>query len=261
MSRDEQGAAATRVFIYGSCVSRDSFEHVARDRYVLTRYVARQSLISAYAGPAALDGTDVLTSAFQRRMVEGDAAGDLPRLLAQDAAATDLLLWDLTDERLGVLLAPDGGAVTRSVELVGAGLEPAGDGWRYLAFGTDDHLALWTDALDAFCGTLAHEGLLERTVLLAVPWALTTEDGRAAPSSFGVAPADANARFARYHDAARRRGLTVVEVPPAAVVASAEHRWGPAPFHYSPSTYDAVVALLDDAVGRRPPAGPPKREP
>ncbi|WP_136518566.1 DUF6270 domain-containing protein [Cellulomonas telluris] len=238
-----------RVFVYGSCVSRDTFEHASPSgRYVLSRYVARQSLISAYAGAAVVPCTDALSSPFQRRMVEGDAEGDLPSLLEAHAAEIDLLVWDLTDERLGVLIWPDGRVATRSVELVASGIEKLLEGQRHVPFGTDEHFALWCRALGRFRDTLRDLDLLGRTVLLAVPWAEVSDDGTAVARSFGVGPAEGNAAFQRYHAAARDAGIRVAAPAHEDVLAAAGHRWGPAPFHYTGRTYDAIATLLDDVA-------------
>ena len=44
----------TRVFIYGSCVSRDTFEYLDPDQFEIVQYVARQSALSAYTRPVTL---------------------------------------------------------------------------------------------------------------------------------------------------------------------------------------------------------------
>ncbi|MBO0924931.1 hypothetical protein J1G44_20235 [Cellulomonas sp. zg-ZUI199] len=232
-------------------MARDTFEHVSGSgQFVLVRYVARQSLISAYAGAATVPGTEVLESPFQRRMVEGDAQGDLPSLLVAHAAETDLLVWDLTDERLGVWTWPEGQVATRSVELVASGIEEHLRGRRLVTFGTNEHFALWCRALAWFHDTVRGLSLLPKTVLLAVPWAETSDDGSAVPRSFGVAPAEANAAFERYYSAARDAGIRVVAPPIKDVVADSQHRWGPAPFHYSRCTYETIASLLEEVAPR-----------
>lgn len=247
-----EATAPTRVFIYGSCVSRDSLEHAGPERYTVTRYVARQSLVSAYGGSARVEPGGTITSPFQRRMVEGDAEGNLLAVLRAHVESTDLLLWDLTDERLGVLVAPDGAILTRSVDLISADIAPRLDGWRHVPFGSDEHFTVWAAALDQFCADLRLLGLLNRTVLLAVPWAASTDDGGPVPRSFGVSSGEANALLERYYRAAETHGVRVERVPEDLAVAGADHRWGRAPFHYAHRTYDAIVAIMEDVVGDLP---------
>src|SRR5690606_3435896 len=101
-------------------VSRDTFELLDTSRYSLLAYVARQSLISALGPATPLAVPLAELSPFQRRMVEGDIGSDLRSRLAAAARNTDLLLWDLTDERLGIYRMPDGGFVTRTPDVIGS---------------------------------------------------------------------------------------------------------------------------------------------
>jgi len=186
-------------------------------------------------------------------MLQGDAEGDLARTLEADAAQIDLLLWDLTDERLGVLCSPQGHIVTRSVDLISSGLIEGLSEWRLVEFGTDEHFTLWDDALKQFLEVLERLRLRRRTLLLAVPWAEQTDDGSPVRSSFGMTPRAANALFERYHRRARERGVAVAAVPPDTVVAASGHRWGPAPFHYTQPTYETVLSVVGTATATTTP--------
>ncbi|WP_263119067.1 DUF6270 domain-containing protein [Cellulomonas fimi] len=239
----------TRVLIYGSCVARDSLAHAGPERLALVRYIARQSLISAYSPAAVVPDGDLHTSsAFQRRMIDDDVRGSLPAALVDDADRTDLVLWDLTDERMGVLVSPEGHVITRSVDSVSSGLVDRLRGWRLVAFGSDEHFAAWRTALGRLTRQLAAIGLADRVLLLAVPWATIAEDAGTVPRSAGLTSHEANAMFARYYDAAAEAGLRVAAVEPDRAVAGASHRWGRAPFHYATSTYDDVVLRIEREV-------------
>ena len=229
----------TRVFIYGSCVSRDTFEYLPGEQFTLVKYVARQSLISAFSRADVTIDLSGLESNFQRRMVEDDVAGSLPRLLAETAGDTDILLWDLADERLGVYRTPDGTYLTRSVEAIRAGLaEHAAGAWVHVPFGTDEHFDLWCAALEQFAHLRKQTGLADRTLLLQVPWAARTTEGGPAPASFGMQAEEANALFERYFAAAGDDpALKTVRIEDRDAVSDTDHRWGTAPFHYSPVVY------------------------
>ena len=139
----ESGPGPTGLAVYGSCVARDTVEHLVPGTVRLLGYVARQSLVSAMSPPLDTDPghLDALPSAFQRRVLGEDARSALLRTLARDAASLEVLLWDLADERLGVYLLPDGGAITRTAELVASGAEPAmAARARLLTLGSDEHL-------------------------------------------------------------------------------------------------------------------------
>ena len=162
----------SRVFAYGSCVSRDTLGPAARaDGLVVAGYVARQSVISAFGGVAECGDSDLssIKSKFQRSMVRGDLVGDLASKIAE-ASDVDLILWDLTDERFGVRIDHTGAYFTPSSESAGhlakTNLYTGGSALR---FGTDEHFGEFCGAARKFAEMLAERNLLDRTLLAAVP--------------------------------------------------------------------------------------------
>jgi serine O-acetyltransferase len=234
-----------RLFVYGSCVARDTFELLPETRFSLARYVARQSLVSAYA-PVPDAGERLDTDAtFGERMVAEDRASSLLPLLAQEADRVAGVIWDLTDERLGVYRVGDG-YVTRSVDLIASGHDATlAAQHRLVEFGTQEHLALWVDALERFVADLRTLELLDRTLLFAVPWAERTTSGARTGRSLTFDAETANALFAPYYDAARTHGVAVHALPVAAVRADPQHRWGEAPFHYDEGTYRTLGRTIE----------------
>lgn len=242
----------TRVFIYGSCVSRDTFEHLDPEQFELVEYVARQSALSATTRPVESVAPPTLTSRFQQRMVTGDFQSSLRPLLAQHAADIDVLLIDLTDERLGVYLLPDGTVVTRSVELIESGAEQSlPQGAHYVAFGTQQHYEYWSGAIRALGDSIRQTAPRAAIALLDIPWAEWSESGQQTPDSFGVGAAQANPVFRSYVEvAAQALGAHVISLDAAEVVSGPHHPWGDAPFHYAEKVYLEIVRLLTGAEGR-----------
>ena len=242
----------TRVFIYGSCVSRDTFEHLDPEQFELVEYVARQSVLSATTRSVETLAPPVLESRFQQRMVTGDFQSSLRPLLAQHAADIDVLLVDLTDERLGAYLLPDGTVVTRSVELIESGVEQAlPSGTRHVAFGTQQHYEYWTGAVQALGESIRSTMPRVAVALLDIPWAEWSESGQPTPDSFGVGAAQANPVFSSYvRAAAQALGAHTISLGPAEVLSGPHHPWGDAPFHYSENVYLEIVRRLTGAEGR-----------
>lgn len=233
---------AAKVFIWGSCVSRDSFEYFGK-RYELLGYVARQSMISS-GNVVELDTLPQLTSPFQQRMNAGDAAGNAVELIASVARQTSLLLLDLCDERLGVIDVGDGRYLTRTVERIRTGAdEKLLAEYRRIKFGSPQHLQLWTSAFTRVVDQLVKLRLTRRTLVLAPPWATETVQGSPTPASFGLKAPRANELFALYYDVIRRAGIRVVgtDLP---VLSDDHHKWGPAPFHYDLTTYEAILTSV-----------------
>lgn len=230
-----------RIFIYGSCVSRDTFEGLDRTKFALVEYVARQSLISAFAPHTFPLPAPEVTSRFRARMLEGDLSGSLASVVTRHASDTDALLWDLADERLGIYVLPDGSVVTRTADMIGTALDDAcAHSGRLLEHGSDEHFSLFTEALGHWTGLLRMHRMLERTLVLAPEWASHDTDGTPVPTSFGISSDVANDRYRRYYAAVETAGFTVVRAED--VTASAEHRWGTAPFHYADDVYAGLHA-------------------
>ena len=116
MRSEESTMTAGRITVYGSCVARDVAGEMEQRGWSVERYIARQSLISAGC-PAGVGDVDLslLRSSFARRSFLSDMVGNLEAQLTAVASYTDLLLWDLTDERLGVLETSPGAFLTLSL--------------------------------------------------------------------------------------------------------------------------------------------------
>lgn len=244
-------AALVRATVYGSCVARDTMDLAGADRFEVVAYIARQSLLSAGRDASAHlpDGLEI-DSDFQRRMMTGDFAGNLAGRLAEAAPTTDVLLWDLADERHGVHVFEDGSVVTRSIDNVRhSEIAVAMEQVRHVRFGTDEHFTLWSARAETMKEKLQRLGLFEKTIVLQVPWALVTADGKSTPWSMGTSAKDANLAYHRYYERLRELGFTMLELQPLGVLADPEHRWGLAPFHYTQEVYEEiaqrVLARLD----------------
>jgi hypothetical protein len=252
MTSRSTSAPPIRTFIYGSCVSRDTFSFLDPSRYTLVNYVARQSLVSAFStpGPPLVDPAK-LNSAFQRRMLEQDAASALPNLLQDAAAETDILLWDIFDERLGYFPGQEAAASTNSVEIQRLAQQEASAAAPAVAFGTRRHFKRFAEALEQFAELLSSTGLLQRTLLIAPPWATCTDTGAVTPTSFGLDAHSANEKVQTYIDLiASTASIPVLRTDPAVTVASSSHRWGAAPFHYVDEVYTRLVDQIEATLGR-----------
>lgn len=240
-----------RVFIYGSCVSRDTFEHLDPQDFELVDYVARQSLISAAAPATATPIPNFDTrSPFQERMLRGDWASSLFQTLREQGEQIDLLVWDLCDERLGVrqldALSPQLGKpmATRSVDGIRTGLDEQLLEARLVPFGSRQHRLLFLHSLRQFSTLLRDLGLQDRTILLAPDWAHHDTRGGKTPSSFGLAAKRANRLFADYYAAAAKvTGVHVVRLS-SDIQAAPHHVWGPAPFHYTEQVYAKLCGAI-----------------
>ncbi len=229
-----------KIFIYGSCVTRDGVEWWPEYGFELDGYVARQSLISSQS-EASFKDFDFdfagIGSDFQRRMAKGDLGGNLVDQIRAHSAS--VIIWDLCDERNGVHRFASGRFKTRNVLYKNAKAQGA-----IIGFGRDEHFALWRDALDAFLPQLEHV----RIIVNATPWAIQNDRGRPVNSDDAKAVAF-NKSAERYLDELESRGLEIIRVPQEEAIALSSHKWGEAPFHYVDETYHVFLRQLKQLLG------------
>lgn len=227
-----------RIFIYGSCGSRDAFELERAANFQVVDYFARSSIASAFSGAPAQDRwSQKLQSSFQKRQVRRDFVKTLPNALA--GAEFDLLLVDLIDERFRLFQFNTGALVTISAELQGLGvLGP--DLGRVIRADAGERFELWRRGWDKMAEGLAAGGRLDRLIVNRLFWAptgiATHDDARDAT----------NAGLRRMYDhcALSLSPSQFIDYDPGLLVADPGHRWGPAPFHYCEPLYQETLRQL-----------------
>lgn len=240
----------SKIFLYGSCISRDSFEYFDGSHELLS-YVARQSIISAMSKPTRLLSKVGLDSAFQNRMLDGDIDSNLMTLIERHANTMDLLMIDLTDERLGVHKLPDGSFVTRSVELVKSSrLEQISPVSGVIQIGSERHTMFWINAAKKFYSKLDQLGLRDKTLVVNAPWAIESVDGTSVPEFRNIPTIEMNERLQNCAEIVRSLGYKVVDMPDALAVTTRQHKWGIAPYHYSEPAYLWIRDQALNALGQ-----------
>ena len=229
-----------KIFIYGSCVTRDGVEWWPEHGFELDGYVARQSLISSQSHVdvhAISFDFESIASNFAKRMAKGDVAGNLAGQIRNHEP--HVVVWDLCDERGGVLEISAGQYITRNV--VYSKNPIAG---RTLAIGTDEHFKLWKQALDQFLRSVG--GI--RVIVNATPWALVNDKGEPVNGDSSKAE-NFNNLIEPYYAELESRGLEVIHVDQSKVIARVDHQWGEAPFHFVDDTYAEMLVQLKALLG------------
>lgn len=238
-----------RFLIVGSCVSRDLYTRLQRNGHTLASYVARQSLVSAQnpADPQLLDPA-AFSSSFQLRACRDDLRSSLPEVLLNESF--DVVLWDLIDERRGLLELESGGICTDNWELAATGQRGQLGVVRHIEFGSDEHFARWQDGVRSFFSLLSARNSAHRVILVAPQFASSTTDSSPIVGENIHSPQWLTSAYARYTDFIRSNfDCSIVDLEPGEVLADKQHRWGLAPFHYAEHTEQ----LLADAVSRQLP--------
>ncbi len=239
-------ARPPRLFIFGSCVSRDALNISPEGGVELAAYFARSAMASAFASApvagVALDGID---STFQRRMVAADADKSLAASLERETF--DILLHDPIDERFNLLRLSDGALLTYSPEFTRARDPLQGRATSTIVSGSPEFLAVWERGWRALLDLLDRRRLRGALRVNVVYWATRTESGAGLGADFPEARIRAaNAFLAILYDkmAADLSPTQFLRFDDALMRAADDHKWGLSPFHYTDDLYRECVRQL-----------------
>ena len=217
-------------------------------------YVARQSWCSIGnpVNSGALESVH-LESPFQNRSFQGDLRGD-----AVDRIAAGLrrnpnahLLIDLTDERGGVYVGPNGAVVTRNLDVVGNGIYgQLPEEWERLSFGFLGYSLLFGEAASKLKDDLVRLGVWERTTIIGNLWAHQDAEGQQVYASERDAEA-MNPLLSECYDFLEDQGWQVVRMEDVTPIADVNHKWGPSPFHYDQSYYQEMARRVGETLAPR----------
>lgn len=232
-----------RVFILGSCVSRDALEYASED-FEIVSYLARTSVASIGLSP--VDDTEVreiverLPSAFQRRMLVNDL--DKTTLSVIAGIEHDVVLLDFIDERFDLIIAGDS-LFSLSGELKNGGFEPGER--EVIKPGGEEFLVHWIAGLERFLAAVDPATL----VLNKAYWAEAFPDGSDASSLGWIR--NNNAFLKQLYDALEARWtLPTITYPESVVLADPDHKWGRAPYHYVKPFYEHTIQSLQALTAR-----------
>jgi hypothetical protein len=226
-----------RVFIYGSCASRDAFELDINGQFEVIDYYARSSIASALSDKPAKDFYSYkLKSRFQQRQVSRDFAKTLPDALSKDF---DILLMDFVDERFGLFQFSDGSLVTVSAELnslkifsqnLGRRIDPAGS----------EKMRMWQRGWLRMVEHLSEKEQLSAVRVNCVYWAST-----GLPVHESIRDT-INENLDRMYDYCRLHlsPAQFLNYDQELMIADPEHKWGYAPFHYTKALYEETLMQL-----------------
>ncbi|RKR18683.1 DUF6270 domain-containing protein [Arthrobacter oryzae] len=237
--RDSRGTKtkADRVFIWGSCVSRDPFE--LETTVDLVDYRARASLGSAFAdrplGWETQVDIDSLASPFQRRMV----TTDVTKTLAGDLRNTDfdVLVLDFIDERMSTVEF-GGSVVTDSPELAATGF--AADAERKREPWTAEGWAQRRAGVSALLRVVDPS----RIIVNRVYWA--TKDDAGQEFAQGLWIAKNNAFLGQLYAIFEAvPGIRFIDYPESLRIADSDHKWGRQPYHFIPALNEHYLWELE----------------
>ncbi|MFM5208327.1 DUF6270 domain-containing protein [Aeromonas hydrophila] len=227
------------IFIYGGCVSRDTFNYLEANEYSIVHYYARSHLQSALHELSAIDNwSQNLASNFQKRMV----AADFSKSIIHDLANSnyDLILLDFNTERHSMFIFEDGSRCTISSELSSAGFKAREEKGRIIKPFSDEMYSLWELAWKKFISLMEKLNAKDKVIINAVTWTKITSDNLFFDGIYTEAYLDSANRYLQ--KIYQRISIDIpseqfIAVPEELNIASVDHRWGKSPFHYIDDYY------------------------
>lgn len=218
------------ILIIGSCVSRDAFD---KNEFDIT-YFARSSLISAMSEIQVCKSRypTNIHSEFQNKTVINDLSKELLKSLNSISPKEfDIILIDFIDERFDIFRSIDGSLSTISSELKASNFY-FGDGDTIIS-GSEYWFKLWCEAWDRFIDFFSTSK--DIITINNVNWAA---DNKTALNVID----NKNKLLLKIYDYIKK------DINPEQFIfdqnfnftSNPEHKWGPAPYHYSDDVYDII---------------------
>lgn len=232
-----------KIFILGSCVSRDIFNFP--NDFSIVNYCARTSFASIFSSSFGHgEYADKLDSKFQASMLKDDLLKRVRKYLVE--CKYDFLLIDFIDERFNLILSGDSIA-TKSSELLRSGLQYETDNCYEVKSESIEFIMLWEKGWKEFIGLLTENNLREKLVLNKVYWAERTESGGGfSPGLPDEKIKKMNAFLDKLYSIAEKdiQKSHIMTQSRQQFIGDDNHRWGKAPFHYTKAYYKNALSFL-----------------
>ncbi|MDP5191603.1 DUF6270 domain-containing protein [Rheinheimera baltica] len=235
-----------RLFIYGSCVSRDAFEFQS-EGFDIVKYVARSSLAVQHSAPLVLEQVvNQLPSAFQREMMTIDMDKSLFSLVKEEIY--DVFLIDFIDERFGIAQFDTGARITVSAEFIKAKTDCVT--FDEINRFSQQKFELWQRGFDALMQVLANKTAPPKVVINKVyftGYVGDSADDAVWHSPFSVDEIDRNNAYLNklYNYVQQHyRDVEFITYDDAMMIADKQHKWGIAPFHFIADFYLHTIKAL-----------------
>ncbi len=152
-----------KVFIWGSCISRNCFNYNNANGIELVGYYTRHCCASAFSEPVPLDGINL--QAVSSKFKQACITRDFNKTMLHDLTNTnfDILLIDFIDERFPLYEYAQDRYVTVSTELIEAGF--ASKAASVIPVGEERRFELWCDAWNKFMDFAVQNGFKDKIIV------------------------------------------------------------------------------------------------
>ena len=225
-----------KIFIWGSCVSRDCFNYPSS--FEVVAYHARCSCVSAMSKPVPLAGINLnnIESKFKRKAIINDFQKQL--LYDLQVIDFDILLIDFIDERFPLKIDAEGRVITVSAELQETGAVLLDNNLIYV--NDEKRFSLWCEAWDKFMSFCMKLGIKDKIVINRPYWAGHMENNKKIYKFTQNYIKKNNCFLNRIYSTIEKYipKMQFIDYPDKFIIANSKHRWNISPFHYIDDFYN-----------------------
>jgi len=230
-----------KIFIFGSCVSRDFIEIASAKNFTLVKYYARSSFASLSSKPLKDDQLlSRIESKWQRTML----FNDLQKNVFYDVLRNDfdVMLIDLIDERFN-LAKVDGSLCTISTEY----RKYQEKKYQAIAFDSVEKFEHWKIGFKKFIQHLQRVNAVDKIRINRVWWADKIEDTGFFSDDYAQYIKRNNEILEKMYSHISKfiKASQFIDYPNDILVAAKSHKWGVQPFHYIDSFYNYTKKNLE----------------
>ncbi len=228
-----------RIFIFGSCVSRDMVEF-GKNEFELVEYFSRSSFSSLASLPVSFEMNllESIKSDFQRKMVERDLNKSIFNQLK--LKETEYYLIGLIDERFSLFKDKNKSIGTISNEL--GKVLPTVMEIRHIKNTSEEYFELFELGFIKFINEIDD---LTKLKVINAKWATLNENGEELRFSPEVIMKE-NERLNRLFSIVKKHipEDCFINLPEKLFIADSSHKWGEEPFHYTKPFYEYIICAL-----------------
>ena len=234
-----------KVFIWGSCVSRDCFNYSSSYNFELVSYHARCSCVSAMSNPVSYENVKLcnLKSKFKQNTIINDFNKNLLKDLK--SKSFDILLIDFIDERFPIKIDKDGNIITVSSELLETNYVSLDNSLIYV--GDEKRFSLWKKSWDKFITICIKLGIKDKIIINRLHWAKYMENNERIPNFTEQYITTNNSFLDRIYSTIDEYIPKTQQIyyPNNIILANSKHRWNISPFHYIDNIYNHTNKSLN----------------
>lgn len=232
-----------KVFIFGSCVSRDPFEiEFAKNNFEVVQYFARSSFASLGAKPF-VDNKIIenIESNFQKRSVLQDMDKSLFKQIQN--RYFDIFLIDLIDERFNLALYEDS-IHTISSEYKKALYKP--NKYSTIDKFSDEKYRLWEIGFKKFVNYIKDNNLEDKLILNKVFWTNRIDNKSLLETYSEEYIHNANKSLEKMYAFIEKIFPNIKEITYSnnIVYIDSNHKWGIQPFHFNNQMFEYQIRFL-----------------